>query len=180
MSNQQEASRLAREALDSWSLRDLATAEHKFRRALELAADDHWSYPDFHAQLGKVLAEAGRDEEALQHLKQALEAERKQYANQEVSPVRIQRHFLAEHLLKMGRAGDALATVEEGLRGADAEDAVNLQLRIDRVLSLDSVGRADEATVAAREILAIAPPKKIEYVQQRLGRIIRELDSSAG
>jgi tetratricopeptide (TPR) repeat protein len=179
MTNQQEASRLAREGLESWTSGDLETAEHQFRQALELADPEHWSFPDLHAQLGKVLADLGRDEDALQRFQAALEAELRHYAGQEVSPVRIQRHFLAEQLLKMGRPGDALAAVEDALRMADAEDAVNLLLRIDRVVCLHSVGRYDEARAAAREILSIAPAAKIAYVRDRLDPILDELDSAA-
>jgi cellulose synthase operon protein C len=125
---------------------DTAGATRDYKRALAFEA-----YPDLHLAYGRVLAMAGRDDEALAQLANAGER-----ASPRMERARI--HLRRSELDKALAEAEAAARLEPG----------NAQVQFVRGLCLDLVGRGDDAAAAWR--LALQADGKLAEAHYRLGR----------
>ncbi|MFH1680546.1 MAG: tetratricopeptide repeat protein, partial [Candidatus Eisenbacteria bacterium] len=119
----------------------MAEAASAFERAARL-----WPYdPSFHANLGLARKGAGEIEGAARAFRAALETD-EAYGKA--------RLHLAEILLASGRPGEALSHLERVVR----DEPENAAARHLLALSLEALGRTDEARAAWWDLLRIAPP----------------------
>ena len=75
MTNQPEASRLAREAFELWQAGKHSNSKALYQKAISLAALDHWGLSSYHGELACVLNELGDHEAATHELERSLEVE---------------------------------------------------------------------------------------------------------
>jgi tetratricopeptide (TPR) repeat protein len=171
MTDETSASRLAREALDLWTSGNLADAETKYREALARIVPGHPAVPYVRSQLACVLAERGQGEEAKRHFELAL-AEEESLAEGDVNSVtvRVARYFLARHLLRLGDAQTALATIEPVIDSWN-----NFALRIVESEARHALGHNIEALAALQRALDFAKTdEQRNDVHERMGRIETE------
>ena len=121
MTNQPEASRLAREAIEHWQAGRLQQAKDLYGAALSLADPAHYGLSSYHGEFACVLNELGEQEEAAKQLSQSLQVELAQ-GNAEGSPsVVIARYFLSEQLLRFGDSVRALAVLAPSVAHAPTD-----------------------------------------------------------
>jgi predicted RNA polymerase sigma factor len=84
----------------------------------------------------------------------------------------VARYFVAQHLLKMDLASEALTTIQPSLeRPHDPEDRLGL-LRTVRARALWQLGRLDEARHTAREAVAV---ERSEQMRQSIREELRDM-----
>jgi tetratricopeptide (TPR) repeat protein len=112
MNDQTAASRLAREGFDLWQSGQPEEAAVKYQQALKLVDSDHYAVADYHQELAAILAELGRDVEALDQYRQAIAVYTRRDPEESSLDVSIARYFQSELLLKMNRPDEALEAIE--------------------------------------------------------------------
>lgn len=157
MSDQEHASRLAKQAFDLWQEGKAELAAPLYQEALVLADPAHWGLPGYHGEFASVLSELGRFVEARQQFQLALDVQRRLDEDEFTNSVVVSRYFLAEHLRLHGEPQLALETIEPSLKsGLELE----WLLRCAKALTLNALERVGEARIEAS--LAVATVKSDE------------------
>jgi Flp pilus assembly protein TadD len=174
VTNQPEASRLAREAFEHWQAGRLLQAKDLYREALALADPAHWGLSSYHGEFACVLNELGEQDDATKHLSQSLEIELAQ-GNPEGSPsVVIARYFLSEQLLRFGDSVRALAVLAPSVAHAPTDWCT----RAAQARALFADGRMLEAREAANLAVTHAPSsQKAEELKLNLSWAFAEPDA---
>jgi hypothetical protein len=173
---QKEASQLASEALDDALAGRFVEAEPKIRAAVELAATTrHHSLPMFRGQLAAVLRELDRDDEALHTYELSVRDALDMYALDSSGVVSVCRYFLGEHLLRMGRASDALQCVLPSLLPENPHGP----LRLVEAVARWNIGQLEQARTAAQLAVQYArTPAQADGFRERLGELVADQEDS--
>jgi Flp pilus assembly protein TadD len=167
--DQKRASELAREGFDLWQAGQLEESVPKYHEALRLADPDHYALADYHGEFAAVLATLGRDAEALQQYRQALQISIQQNPEEAGLDVAVARYFLSEHLLKMNEPEEALIAIEPVLRSQ-----VQWLAHVVKADALLRVGRREEArTAAGLAVELAASDEKRANIRKRLAHILK-------
>ena len=172
MIDQAKASTLAREAFELWQSGRHEEAAQKYQQALECVDPDHYTLADYHQEFAAVLAEVGRDPEALEQYRQAIDVSMRQEGDENTLSISIARYFLSEQLLRMNKLEDAIAESERLLRSK-----VRSLAHVIRSDALWKMGRREEARAEADLALSQADsPRKRENIRERLSHVLDAAD----
>ena len=174
MTNQPEASRLAREAIEHWQAGRLQQAKDLYGAALSLADPAHYGLSSYHGEFACVLNELGEQEEAAKQLSQSLQVELAQ-GNAEGSPsVVIARYFLSEQMLRLGNSARALEVLLPSVTHAPTDWCT----RAAQARALFANGQTLEAREAASLAVVHAPSsRKAEELKLNLSWAFTEPDA---
>ena len=159
------AAHLAREGLALWRTQKLADAAKLYEEVIAHADPGHWETPLYHQQFAGVLADLGRDVDALGQFQKALELEQNQGGDEAGAAVSISRYFLAQHLARMKEPSAALDVLAPSLIVGGKVEAL---LRMVQAECLWQVGQLDEARAAAQRALDRAPAIQRGKIEARL------------
>lgn len=163
--------RLVREAHElAFEREDFAAAATRYAEALGDLAPGELAYSEHHGEYSAVLQRLGRRDDALAQSRLALQASI-QESGQDPDPggVAIQRYFLGEQLLAMGRPDEALDAVAPSLATARNSAALLMMVQAE---ALAALGRLTEARVAAAEATKRASDKQRGKIAERLSRTL--------
>jgi tetratricopeptide (TPR) repeat protein len=174
MADQPTAAKLAREAFDQWQAGQHSRSKVLYKKALSLAAPEHWALSAYHGEYACVLNELGEHEAATEQLKQALSVELSQ-GNPEGSPsVTMARYFLSDQFLRHGAAGRALEVLAPSVANAPTDWCT----RVAEAHALFALGRRPEAKAAAGLAVLHAPtPQKAEELRSNLSALLEAPDA---
>jgi tetratricopeptide (TPR) repeat protein len=169
MIDQPQASKLAKNAFDSWQAGQLDKAACLYEEALALADPMHWGLSAYYGEFSCVLNGMGKHDEATTQLEKALAAELAQGNTEGASGVTIARYFLANQLIERGDVAVALDVLEPSVRAAPTDWVT----RMAEAQALYSLNRISEAKYAAQCAIDNAPSreKKAELIEY-LGAIV--------
>jgi Tfp pilus assembly protein PilF len=166
--DQQEALRLAAEALELWEADRLEEADARHLQALSLADPRHSRTPDIHSQYAAFLSRMHRPTEAGQHFERALQLELRNDPDEASAAVVSARYVLGEHYLAIGEPESARRVVAPSLAAAPRP----LGWLVEAV-ALHQSGAFQEARDAAKQAVALASdPGQRERIRDRLGPLL--------
>jgi predicted RNA polymerase sigma factor len=168
MIDQAKASRLAREAFDLWQSGRHEEAADRYQQALAFVDQDHDTLADYHQEFAAVLAELGRDAEALEQYRRAIAVSQRQEQDEDALSILIARYFLSEQLLRMNKLEDAIAESEPLLHSK-----MRWLAHVVRSDALWKLGRCEESRAEADLALSQADSQKQrENIQERLSHVV--------
>jgi hypothetical protein len=166
----EDHAKAAREALAAWEAGQLEVAAQQYAAALSGADRTHYATPMWAGAYARVLAALGRDEDARAQFQEALDLELEQGEGAESAATAFARYSLAEHLVSVGEAEEALTVARAGLGAANALEAV---LRCVEAEALASAGNLEGARDAAVNALAAARSQEQRArLLERIGHLV--------
>jgi len=167
------AAHLAREALALWEVQRLSDAAKRYEEALAYADPAHHETPLYHQQLAGVLADLGRDADALDQFSKALELEQRQGGDDGDITVALARYFLAEQHAKMREPSAGLEVLTPSLI---VDCKVESLLCMVQAECLWQLGHIDEARAAAERAMdrAVSAVQR-EKIKGRLAGVLGPL-----
>jgi len=164
------AAHLAQEGLELWEAGGLADAAARYQEALADADPEHDATPGYHQQLAGVLAALGRDGEALDHFRRALELEQNRGGDEAMATVAVARYFLAEHHTKMREPAAGLEALTPSLVAGGKVEALLCMVQAECCWQL---GRIDEARAAAqRAVDGATSADQRRRIEERLAMVL--------
>jgi predicted RNA polymerase sigma factor len=164
------AAHLAREALALWGAQRLADAAKRYEEAIAYADPEHYESPLYHQAHAGVLAALGRDADALDQFRKALELEQRQGGDVAGASVAMARYFLAEHHVKMRDPSAGLEVLKPSLV---VDCKVEGLLCMVQAECLWQLGHIDEARAAARRAIdRAASADQRERMKERLAGVL--------
>jgi predicted RNA polymerase sigma factor len=164
------AAHLAQEGLDLWEAGRLADAAERYLEALAHADPEHHATPWYHQQLAGVLAALGRDGDALDHFRRALELEQEQRGDEAAVAVAVACYFLAEHHAKMREPAAGLEALTPALVAGGKVEALLCMVQAECLWQL---GRIDEARAAAqRAVDGTTSADQRRRIEERLAMVL--------
>jgi len=152
---------------------DLSAGADKYAEALRALAPGELAHSMHHGEYAAILWKLGRKDEAVAQSRSALDAAiGESVGDPDPIEVAIQRYFLAEQLLGVGRHGDALDVVTPSLGTKTNAAALLLMIQAEALFAL---GRHPEAKAAAAEAMRRASPDQRARMALRMGRLLGEL-----
>jgi tetratricopeptide (TPR) repeat protein len=160
---------VAKEAWELYERGDLEASAARYSDAVRLLPEDHYYTPDLHRERAMVLVGLGRNDEALQEYELSLLHEKRQTSDETHTSIVVARYFLGEHLLRLGRAEEALDVVMSSIGIGAKREALSRLVQAEALISL---GRLVEARVAAKEAVRLSSKKQRPAFEERLHAIL--------
>lgn len=169
MTDQPQASKLAREAFDQWQAGHHVQSRILYQEAILLADSQYWGLSTYHGEYACVLNALGEHEQATTQFKKSLDVELAQNHPEGSPNVTIARYFLADQLRQYGSLEAALETLEPSISHAPHDWCTRLvEARIRFAL-----GQKTEAKISGFLAISNAPtPRKAAELEQVLGEIL--------